>query len=352
MSLTNANGDRVRLNVNSGQTYTMTAQLVLNSLGSATMQGFSSTVNDGGQATFTSNITSGANFTSTSTGNHTFIDLIFANTGAANSNSVFTSSSLGNSFFRCVFHGGRGAGLSFASSNFGVAIECEAYDDNKSNTANVGGFATTGSGNSICLFLNCYSHDHASGSNAHAYAVGSGSMGIMLINSIADTCAGSGYSFAGASVINSIVAMGNNFYNNTVDGITLSNTGAASSFAYIVNNNFLKNAGKAINNTLVGQSGIIYNNGRGAGTQANGGADVLNGIVNGGTDITYANDITPWNAPVTGNFSTTLAAAINAGRGFFLETDGTNTGTVGYPDIGAAQARALSGGQKSFTFGG
>ena len=64
--------------------------------------------------------------------------------------------------------------------------------------------------------------------------------------------------------------------------------------------------------------------------------NALDNAVIAGT-VNYGAGVTPWTAPTTGNFSINLAAAINAGRGTFTETQASYTGTVGYPDIGAAQ---------------
>jgi hypothetical protein len=111
-----------------------------------------------------------------------------------------------------------------------------------------------------------------------------------------------------------------------------------------MNNNFLKNGGRAVNNTNAKQSGILYNNGRGSGLQTNGPGDALGSIVNTGTDIQYPANVTPWSSPDTGDFSTILSAAIGAGRAIFTETDGTNSGTASFPDIGAAQANSVASG--------
>ena len=331
-SLLNASGNHVRLNAKNDQTYTMTAALPLSKLGNALMQGYTSTPGDGGKATFTSNITSGSNFTNTSA-SEAFIDLIFANTGASNASTLFDNSGDGSVFLRCVFHGARGSGLNNSGAISMLAAESEAYDCNKSNTAAFAGFSNR-TGNGIMICLNCYSHDHTSGSNADNFASANTGNGFYLINSTADSSAG-----IGLNSINSgqLVAINSNFYNNTGDAVKMSPV-TQTGFSVLINNNFLKNGGKAINITNSNQAGIIYNNGRGSGTQANGSSDALGSIVDTSTDITYASGVTPWNAPTTGDFSTNLAAAQGAGRGAFTETDGTNTGTVGYTDIGAAQA--------------
>lgn len=327
--------------MNNGQTYTMTAALAFTTLGNAVLQGFASSVGDLGKATFTSNLTSAVNFTCGSSSGVAFVDLIFANTGASNANGLFTVSaaSVDTVFLRCVFHGARGAGLSGNTTGGGgvFAIECEAYDCDKSNTASQAGFVSASTGGTMFCY-NCYSHDNTS-ANANGFETFSNSS-MILVNCTADTNGG-----CGAKVISGATGLfcfNCNFYNNSVDGVNFSQT-SANAWSVLMNNNFLKNTGAGVNNTVTAQGGILYNNGRGAGAQANGSADTLKSIVNTSTDITYASGATPWKAPTTGDFSTVLGAAIEAGRGAFTETDGTNTGTVGYPDIGAAQARVDEG---------
>ena len=53
--------------------------------------------------------------------------------------------------------------------------------------------------------------------------------------------------------------------------------------------------------------------------------------------VTYGANLTPWVDPANGDFRINLAAAKGAGRGTFLQTSASYTGTVGFPDIGAAQ---------------
>jgi len=48
--------------------------------------------------------------------------------------------------------------------------------------------------------------------------------------------------------------------------------------------------------------------------------------------------VSPYVAATTGNFQINLSTANFAGRQHFEENDGTNTGTQGFPDIGAAQS--------------
>jgi len=335
MSIKNSAGDQVRLNIKNDQTYTLTVALAFASIGNAVMQGYTTTVGDLGKATFTSNLVSATQYTVAANINAQFVDLIFASTGASSSQLMFsTTSTVDVVFLRCVFRGSRSSGLvNQGNGGIVIAIECESYDCNKGNVATAAGFQVSGSGGGMFCY-NCYSHDHAAGTNAHGYSSAS-SATLILVNSIGDTCAGSGVNLSSTG---HIISIGSNYYNNSVDGIKIAMSGAAA-WCVMMNNNFLKNTGAGVNCTTTSQGGILYNNGRGAGSQANGSADTLQCIVDTSTDITYASGDTPWNAPATGDFTTIpTSAARSAGRGAFTETDGTNTGTVAYPDIGAAQA--------------
>ncbi len=348
--LKDANSNQVRLNVRNDQTYTMTAALPFTTLGNATMQGYTNLPGDLGKSTFTTNLNSASNFTSAGV-NGAFIDLIFVCTAVANSNHLFqTTSNNDLVFIRCVFHGARNNGYVYSGTGGNTyLIECECYDCNKANSAARGGFVSAGTGGSVFCY-SCYSHDHAAGTNAHGYTTNSTS-GMTLINCIADTCAGNGaFTVANAQ---SIICINCNFYNNGVDGVRF--TAAVLSFAVLINNNFLKNGGSGINATVATQSGILYNNGRGLGSQQNALGDSLKSIVNAGSDVFYAADTSPWNAPITGDFTTIVgSAAVGAGRGHFEETDGTNSGTLSYPVIGVSTATvpAAKGGLRLAGHGG
>ncbi len=334
--LKDANSNEVRVNVSNDQTYTMTAALPFATLGQAIMQGYTNNPGDLGKATFTTNLNSAANFTFGANVSANFIDLIFVCTAVANSNHLFQSTSnFDIVFLRCVFHGARNSGFIYSGTGAtAYLIECEAYDCNKANTASRAGFSSAGTGGCVVCY-SCYSHDHTGGTNAHGYAVVAG-CGMALINCVADTVGGSGVFTASTAL--SLMCINCNFYNNTGDGIQLTHS-TASAFMFIVNNNFLKNGGRAVNATVASQSGILYNNGRGLGSQQNALGDSLKSIVNAGSDVFYRADTTPWNAPVTGDFTTVAGSfAVGAGRGHFEETDGTNTGTLSYPVIGASTA--------------
>ncbi len=340
--LPSSSSNAVRVNVKNDQTYTMTAGVNFGSLGAATLQGYTTSVGDLGRSIFTSNITSATNFTLTGSNDQCFIDLIFANTGGSGANHCFSTGTTAT-FLRCVFHGARGSGLISAGGAIPLfAIECEAYACNASNTANDAGFANVGG---MMMCINCYSHDHTGGTNCHGFSTISTVGTLTMMNCISESNAGCGVAWGGGISGSSqgFISVNCDYYNNTVDGIKFTNT-TAGGFSFMANNNFVKNAGKGINITLGSQAGVIYNNGRGSGTQANGSSDALGSIVDTSTDITYGSGLTPWNAPTTGNFSITLTTANFAGRQSFTETDGTNSGTAGHPDIGSAQSLTGPGG--------
>ncbi len=138
-----------------------------------------------------------------------------------------------------------------------------------------------------------------------------------------------------------ILFSGCDIYNNGSDGINIVSSGTE--IIWIENCNLIKNTGAGINNTATTNFGYVYNNGYGAGTQANGSADTLGPFIASGA-VTYASNVTPWVDPANGDFRISLAAAESAGRGVFTETAASYTGTIGYPDIGAAQSLNTSGG--------
>ncbi len=348
-TLLNTSSNFPCLNVKNDQTYTMTSVLPFTAVGKAIIQGYSSTVRDGGRATFTSNVTAQDDFQVIGgNGATSFIDLIFASTAGSGTSSVFAIGTVQSGYFflRCVFHGGRLNGFQNTSSWIRMH-ECEAYDNNKAANTDSGGFETANSTFPNSMFMyRCYSHDNT-GTGGHGFY--GQAAGMILDSCISESNGGKGYKFDSTNASSGTDILNCDFYNNGSDAITYSN-GASGIFMVIENTNFLKNTSKGINVTTTGQPGIIYNNGRGSGTQANGSADALSGVIDTSTDITYGSNLTPWVDPANGNFKINLDAAVGTGRGAFTETDGLNAGTVGYPDIGAAQSLCSSSGMGGLFF--
>ncbi len=126
-------------------------------------------------------------------------------------------------------------------------------------------------------------------------------------------------------------------YNNGGSGYNASGTGEQT----VINCNFVKNGIYGVANGL---RTSLFNCGFGSGTQANTSGPTQFTPFLSVNPITYASGVTPWVAPTTGNFSINLAAAENTGRGSFTETGSGKTGTVGYPDVGAAAHKGGGGG--------
>lgn len=328
-AMTNSAGDSPRVNIKSGTTYSITAAMTHTVAGLVTFEGYTTSAGDNGRATIDGG-TSGASYVllAISSNNIVLRNLIFQNNGATGSaNGVTHSSGTGN-IEGCVFNSVRGTGCvaSFLS-------ECEAYACNQSNTANLAGFSV-----SIAAFR-CISHDN-SGSNSNGFVTTSN---VLLFSCIADTNGSNGLFFNDVQN-GSHAAIGCDSYNNGGDGIRISNNSNIATYL-IENCSLVKNGGYGVFATgSPSRTGIVRNCGFGAGTQANtsGTTTGLKSMVESG-GVNYASDVTPWTDPANGDFRISLAAAQGTGRGTFTQTAASYTGTVGYPDIGAAQHQETAG---------
>jgi hypothetical protein len=330
-----ATGDRTAINLKNNASYVMTANIAESGSPHVTVQGYSSSARDGGKATIDGG-TSGAAYNLLTTSSQTgwvHTDLIFQNNGASSSASgVSTNANTSNAFTRCVFTAMRGSGVD--STNGSIFNECESYGNNLSNTASLGGFNGPG------IFSRCISHDNT-GSNTAGFMLSTTGAVSIYENCIADTNGGIGFLLSATS---STIRVANcESYNNTSDG--LRSTSVTGNY-WIENTNFIKNGGWGINfATNVTASHYIYNCGFGAGTQVN-----TSGTVTGAYtgqeigSITYASNVTPTTDPANGDFRINLSTANFTGRGAFTETAASYAGTVGYPDVGAAQSKTGSGG--------
>lgn len=334
-TLTNTTGSPPRINFKNGSTYSITAAMSQTTLGPIYWQGYATAFGDGGRATFDGG-TSGSSYvpltvSSSGVAYNVFTDLIFQNNGASGSSAMVNGTADGRSlYFRCVFANSRGAGL----LNGDNVIECETYGCNQSNTVNTAGFTVNG-GNFVYRFVRCNAHDNTGGNTSGFYTQVTGAL---FVNCVADTNGLHGF------FVNNVAGwqfLGCDTYNNGGDGIrqaTLSGPGT------ITNCNFVKNGGYGINVAGIGVNGYVLNCGFGSGTAAN-----TSGATNGTggmeivSSVTYASNLTPWVDPANGDFRINLAAAEGTGRGNFTETAPSYTGTVGYPDIGAAQHQDTGG---------
>ncbi len=337
-AMVNASGDFYRVNFKDTATYTITAAMTHAKTGPGHWAGYTTSPGDGGKVTVDGG-TSGASYIllTVSAATTRWASFIFQNNGATGTADgvVFTGEA---SFVASVVHDIRGDGLFLNVGSFAAeAVECEVYACNKAGTSGDGGFRIVNGS-----LRRCISHDNT-GSTTVGYTVGGFNSRTEIINCIADSNGGAG--LVGVSQTN-VRLSGFEAYNNGSHGISIV-SGSAGSFPSIVsieNSNFVKNGGYGItsdgNDALV----TVRQCGFGAGTQANSSGQTNNlgkQLVEG--SVTYANDAIPWVDPANGDFRITLAAAKGAGRGTFTQTAASYAGTIGYPDIGAAQHQDAGG---------
>ena len=330
-SLTNSSSNKPRINLKNDQTYSMTSSITVASANAGiAVGGYTSSFGDGGLAVVDGGTSTDLLFTIAGSGvwmHHLKVSTSFA-TGAANP--LFTVTS-GTGFvgYRMVFTGGRLSG--FNSNSDCVMVECEAFGNNVANSANRGGFANS----SDALFIRCISHDNAGSNSAGFYSNGTSAQ---YVNCIADTNGGIGFRCnASRSVsIKECVA-----YNNGSHGIELI------AGCHVENCILTKNGGYGITCTADNLFQLVLNCAFGAGTQANTSGQTNNSAawVTSGA-ITLDTDVSPFVDAPNGDFRITLSTAKGAGRGTFTQTASSYSGTVGYPDIGAAQAAASGGGAR------
>lgn len=345
---TDSGGDPPRVNLKNGTNYSVTAAVAHTATGgkSVTFQGYTSAVGDGGRFTLDGG-TSGASYvllTLTSGGDALSIahlyDAIIQNngaTGAADGLSVgggFVFSVVRNVVVNSI----RGDGLVATKA---ILVECEVYGANQANTAGDGGIKLSGSTD----LTRCNAHDNT-GSNNSGIICTTTQASYTLSYCIVDTNGQDGIVLPSVNTIATVKSC--DTYSNGRDGIRIRNDSFGGA-VYIENSNFIKNGGYGINQQSPISTAIIVNCGFGAGTAAN-----TSGQTNGLTgpaaigSVTYTSNATPWVDPDNGDFRVSLATAKGTGRGTFVETAASYAGTIGYPDIGAAQHLESVGGGSPF----
>lgn len=320
-----------RINLKNDQTYSITTGLTVNGTGRNVYRGYTTSYGDSGRALIDGGTSTIVLLTQNTT-ESLVENFIFAHNGTTGSNAGVT---LTSGILRgCVVHDVRGAGISQNGSAY--ALECEVYTCNTSNTANLGGFV---SGGFVApVWENCIAHDNSTGSNCHGFIINANTN---CRNCIADTNAGKGF-LCPSNTQGGMVLSNCDAYNNTSDGFDLSPSDPA---GFVRNCNAVKNGGWGIK----GPSGanapglFVMNCGFGSGTQANTSGTTTGAYLTVTGTVTYASNVTPWVDPANGDFTVTLATAKNAGLSIFTETASSYAGTVGHPDIGAAQSQASGG---------
>lgn len=317
----NAAGNIPRVNLKNNADYQISAVVAQNQTGPLWFQGYSSTAGDGGKAKIDTqtNVINGVTLST----QVALADLIVTSS-AASGTSIGFSDGGSNLFFRCVAYGFRGRG--FSTSNSAFLYECEAYSNR--DIAFLGSYS---------VFVRCIAHDNTGG-GGYGFYLGACTS---LIDSVSDSNGSYGIYVEAAAYAN---VTGCDAYNNGNDGIRIASATCVG--VSIENCNLVKNGGYGINN-IPGAAcpGIVHNCAFGAGTQANTSGDhnALGSIIEVGS-IAYPDNVTPWVDPANGDFRINLAQAKGAGRGAFTQTAASYAGTVGYPDIGAAQHEETAGG--------
>lgn len=334
LTLTNAAADQPRVNMKNGTTYAITAAITTTANGPWTIEGYTTTVGDGGRFIL-DGTSAGASFVlfTNASDNTRIVGGIFQNNGASGSANGVLANGGRQHWLNCVFNSVRGNGLSTTTTGFNVFEGCEAYACNQSNTAAFAGF---NAGIANTRYIRCIAHDNT-GSNTSGFFTNV--TYVSFDHCIADTNGLYGFSVSTAPI--TVWFYSCDAYANVNDGIRLANTAAM--MCVIENCNFIGNGtggtGYGINGSGAAmRTGMVRNCGFGAGTAANttGTVNSLKGMTESGS-VTYASNVTPWVDPANGDFRINLAAAKNAGYGVFTETASSYSGAVGFPDIGAAQ---------------
>jgi hypothetical protein len=320
-AMTDVAGDYPRINFKNNTTYSITAATTA-AAGPCIYQGYSSSFNDGGKATIDGG-TSGASYILFTNGADVVVaDMIFQNNGASGNAQGVNFNGARSMGLRLVINNVRGNGI-VVNGTSSTLIQGEAYLCNQSNTASTAGMVIAGG----AWLVRCISHDNSGSNSSGFFFSGSG----VMANCISDTNGAKGFLAGNTQAI----MLNCDAYNNVSDGFN----STTSISAFIQNCNFIKNGGWGINcTTATNRTGFVMNCGFGSGSQANtlGTTNLLFGIVESGS-VTYPSGLTPWQDPANGDFRITLPAAMNAGIGAYTETQAGYAGTVGYPDIGAAQ---------------
>ena len=332
-----------RFNLKNDQTYSMTAiiSIAQNNFTFCTLQGYTTTYGDLGKSTIDATGVPGSGSSFMKNANDSqiwFKDLIIQNYiigggTPATHNDVFGELGNGISGYwaRCVFRNAWSIGLEGA--NF--AVECEGYNVGLNASDVV--YAIPGTASSLArgICLRCIAHDNVS---AGTPVVGSGIGGFHNASGsyhcIADTCLGHGVDGIGPAI-----------------QCDCYNTGGAQ----VAENSITleQGAGSAVNCGATHGTGAhtfgitepiqnMYTCRYGTGSEVGAGGNT-NGGVDSFTDVTgFTANFNPWFNQDNGDFRLRLTETRGSGRGVFTQTAAGYAGTVGYPDIGAADAPSIT----------
>lgn len=339
-TLTNATGNMVRVNINSGYSNSISAGLTHGINGPIVFSGYTTTAGDGGKFIIDGGNNNGFVPLALGAPGIFLIDCIVQNAGG-NFTAGIEIQNGGNMCLRCVSRGMKQSGSSGFSCEAAstTLIECEAY----SNSGY--GFGLS----SASLLIRCLAHD-----NADSGISASGGP-IYISRCISVSNVSSGFRFTGTGATTPFVLQNCDAVSNKVNGFEI--VGLSVSPIYVENCNFIGNSGYAINcwtNAL--HIGSFTSNYFGSGTMTNAlgefnpSTGATNGLLIAGTSK-YPTDVNPYSSMSSHNFSLLpTAASYGKGRGSFTDLKYSG-GTVAYPSVGAAVAtNAATAGGGSWTF--
>jgi hypothetical protein len=335
---TNAAGDQPFINMMNDAVYSVTAVVTHNQ--AVPVSGFSAAYRDTGRAIIDGG-TSGTSYnviSLTAQAIRQFANIEVRNNGATGSATGLLFDSVNRILIRnCVVHDVRGHGFGATGNPGGELWFCEAYACNQSNTANLAGFSAGTPG--TCTFFNCVSHDHV-GSNAHGF-VGST---LKCVNCIADTCGGNGFRATGNGGLLSCFQCA--AYNCTSNGIEHASgaDGQTTAVNCLLVNNGVRGVVGVASSSSTSTSGYVlncafYNNTSGQVTNVQTDNIIGSITLTGNPFVDAANGDFRLN-----NTAGAGAACRGAGYGTFTQTAASYAGTLGYPDVGAAQHLDAGGG--------
>ena len=341
-AMTDASNHSVRVNYKNGTNYGITAAMTHavtgTNVAATTFEGYTATPGDGGIATIDGGSPAGSTYTmlTVSVNRINIIGFKFQNNGtgtpSGSTGDGIRLSGGGCLVKNCIATGIRRSG--FYTSGNNQIEQCEAYDCQKSNNASGGVFGAFTISSSAATMTRCIAHNNTAGSNAHGIAHASTGT---IKDCIVANNTGSGLYNTATGVL---LIKNCDFYNNTLDGINFASGPATPVQATIEGCNFVKNGAYGIR-FRASMFGIMQNNNFGSGSQANASGNVLApqpcSFEERNTGI-YDSGLTPWTDPANGDFRINMRFAKGGGPGRFTITKSGVGPTVGYPDVGAAQA--------------
>lgn len=335
-TMTNSSGHYPRVNLKNNATYSVTAAIVHNnSSGSlVTFQGYTTTPGDGGKALIQGPSTGAAFAVLTYSSSCTLRDLIFHRNGATSTAHGVRANTTGCIIERCVFFGMRGNGF-VSLVGYAQIIECEAYENNASNTADGGGFSSPGVGD---LYTNCRSHDNA-GSNTSGWVSTAATVRMDLTNCIADTNGEDGVKVTSGATTAIVTLRNCDLYGNTGNGIDMACTGGNPRLLAL-NSIFDSNGAYGIGDS---GAGVVMGVMRNCAFRNNTSGTVEPTHMDTSGTITLS--AIPYRDAPNGDFTLISAEVIATGRSQFpTNAGGGYTAITGYPDVGSVDYDKVSGG--------